>query len=109
VEASDSEDVRDFMFDALFGVNLAELAWFLDRHFDLAEGHFWSLAVDILSRYLEENDIARAGVTNFRFLDPVVAVEDLARRRLETGAVPGRQVPNPLTAARGADKMWVPS
>jgi siderophore synthetase component len=109
VESSDPEDVRDFMFDALFGVNLAELAWFLDRHFDFAERHFWRLAVDILSRYLDENDSARAGVANFHFLDPVVAVEDLARRRLETGAVSGRQVPNPLAAAMGADKTWSPA
>lgn len=108
VEASDPEDVRDFMFDALFGVNLAELAFFLDRYFDFGERRFWLIAADILRNYLEENDIARAGVTTFRFLDPMVAVEDLARRRLESGAVPGRLAPNPL-AAICADEMQVPS
>ncbi|MCQ4189572.1 IucA/IucC family protein [Methylocystis suflitae] len=109
VEASDPEDVRDFMFDALFGVNLAELAWFLDHHFGFRERRFWLLAADILRNYLQENDSARAGVTAFRLLDPTVAVEDLARRRLETDALSGRRAPNPLAAFIRADEIRVPS
>ncbi|MBL1257712.1 IucA/IucC family siderophore biosynthesis protein [Methylocystis sp. Sn-Cys] len=101
VEASDPEDVRDFMFDALFGVNLAELALFLDRHFDFDEQRFWLLAIDMLRKYLSENDSARAGVKTFRFLDPSVAVEDLARRRLEPDATSGRRARNPLVGLNG--------
>jgi siderophore synthetase component len=108
VEASDPEDVRDFMFDALFGVNLAALAWFLDRHFGFGERRFWLLAADILRNYLRENDVARAGVNAFRFLDPTVAVEYLARRRLEAGVLPGRRATNPLSGFIRADEMEAP-
>lgn len=109
VEASDPEDVRDFMFDALFGVNLAELAWFLDRHFGFGERRFWLFAADILRNYLRENAVARAGVEAFRFLDPTVAVEDLARRRLETVVLKGRRAPNPLAGFISVEEMRVPS
>lgn len=98
VEADDPEDVRDFMFDALFGVNLAELALFLDQHFDFDERRFWRVATDMLHHYLTQNDNARVGAATYRIFDPLVAVEDLARRRLETGAVQGRLASNPLVA-----------
>ncbi|BDV36380.1 IucA/IucC family protein [Methylocystis iwaonis] len=106
VEASDPEDVRDFMFDALFGVNLAELAFFLDRHFDFDEHRFWLLAIDVLREYLRENDSARAGVKTFRFLDPSVAVEDLARRRLKPDVTSGRLARNPLASLGGDIEMF---
>lgn len=105
VEASDPEDVRDFMFDALFGVNLAELAFFFDRYFDFDEELFWLRAADILREYLRECEDGRAGVKAFRFLDPLIAVEDLARRRLEPGATGGRLARNPLAASMDGDEM----
>lgn len=98
VEATDPEDVRDFMFDALFGVNLSELAFFLDQYFDFDERRFWRIATDMLHDYLTQNDVACVGAATYRIFDPMVAVEDLARRRLESGAVQGRLASNPLVA-----------
>ena len=96
VEAKDPEDVRDFMFDALFGVNLAELAAFLHRYFGYEERRFWRLARDILLGHLADHPAARQGAERFRFFAPFVAVEDLARRRIDNNPVPPRQVRNPL-------------
>ncbi|WP_052025802.1 IucA/IucC family protein [Phyllobacterium sp. YR531] len=104
VEARDPEDVRDFMFDALFGVNLAELAFFLEKHFAFDERAFWSLVAEIIETHHKSYDIGRKGVAEFGLLSPDVVVEDLARRRLENGPVPGRRAPNPLvhaSASRG--------
>ncbi|MGH9009265.1 MAG: IucA/IucC family protein, partial [Acidimicrobiia bacterium] len=41
LEAESDEEVRDFAHDCLFFVNLAELAMFLEDHFDVAEERFW--------------------------------------------------------------------
>jgi siderophore synthetase component len=98
VEASDPEDVRDFMFDALFGVNLAELAFFLERHFAFEERLFWRLAADIIKEHLDTNELWQAGARDFKLMDSDVVVEDLARRRLQNGRVPARRVPNPLVS-----------
>lgn len=101
VEAKDPEDVRDFMFDALFGVNLAELAFFLERYFGFDERVFWRMAAGIIREHLHSNEAAGKGAVTFGLLDDEVLVEDLARRRLDTGQVPARRVPNPLIHAAG--------
>ncbi|WCK74413.1 IucA/IucC family protein (plasmid) [Agrobacterium tumefaciens] len=99
VEASDPEDVRDFMFDALFGVNLAELAFFLERHFGFDERSFWRIAAGGIQEHLDMDETARKGAVTFGLMNNHVVVEDLARRRLEIGPVPARRVPNPLVDA----------
>lgn len=99
VQASDPEDVRDFMFDALFGVNLAELAFFLERHFAFDERAFWHIAAAVIREHLDRDETACKGAAQFGLMNNEVLVEDLARRRLETGQVPARRVPNPLVHA----------
>jgi siderophore synthetase component len=99
VQASDPEDVRDFMFDALFGVNLAELAFFLERHFAFDERSFWRMAAGIIQEHLDMDEAARKGAAAFGLMNNDVMVEDLARRRLEAGPVRPRRVPNPLVDA----------
>ncbi|MFK0206475.1 IucA/IucC family protein [Agrobacterium sp. NPDC090283] len=99
VEAKDPRDVRDFMFDALFGVNLAELAFFLERHFEFNERAFWRMAAGVIHEHLQNNESAGKGAVSFGLFDDEVLVEDLARRRLDTGQVPPRGVPNPLIHA----------
>ncbi len=99
VEASDPEDVRDFMFDALFGVNLAELAFFLERYFAFDERSFWRIAAGVTQEHLDMDETARNGAVTYGLMNNNVVVEDLARRRLEIGPVPARRVPNPLVDA----------
>lgn len=96
VEASDPEDVRDFMFDAIFGVNFAELAFFLAQHFALDERAFWRIAADVIQEHLARDDLARKGAETFGLMNADIVVEDLARRRLDPDPVPPRRVPNPL-------------
>lgn len=98
VEASEPKDVRDFMFDALFGVNLAELAAFLHRHFGHDERRFWRTARDLIHRHVEEHPAAGEGVARYELFAPLVEVEDLARRRIDTRPAPPRPAPNPLVA-----------
>jgi siderophore synthetase component len=87
------------MFDALFGVNLAELAFFLERHFGFDERSFWRIAAGGIQEHLDMDETARNGAVTFGLMNNHVVVEDLARRRLEIGPVPARRVPNPLVDA----------
>ncbi|WP_411901710.1 IucA/IucC family protein [Methylorubrum thiocyanatum] len=96
VEARDVEDVRDFMLDALFGVNLAELGWCLDLWFGFPEARFWDRVVAALAAYCAADPVAREGARRYRLAAETVVIEDLARRRLDPAGARGRRVANPL-------------
>ena len=96
VVASDPADVRDFMFDALFGVNLSELAFFLDQHFQFGERTFWRVAGTVIQQHLQSDSDLIHRAEKFRLLDDFIEAEPLARRRLQNGRVPNRRVVNPL-------------
>ncbi|SFG89354.1 IucA/IucC family protein [Methylobacterium gossipiicola] len=96
VEARDVEDVRDFVLDALLGVNLAELGWCLERWFGYAETRFWDRVVETLRRHCAAFPAARAGARRYRIAAETLVVEDLARRRLDPAGASGRRRPNPL-------------
>lgn len=96
VEARDVEDVRDFVLDALLGVNLAELGWCLDLWFGYPETRFWDRIVDALRLHCAAWPAARAGALRYRIAAETVVVEDLARRRLDPAGAAGRRRPNPL-------------
>lgn len=98
VEAREVEDVRDFMVDALFGVNLAELGWCLDLWFGYAERRFWERVVTVLRDHCAAFPEAREGVRRYRLAADTVVIEDLARRRLDPAGARGRIVANPLAA-----------
>lgn len=101
VEASDVEDVRDFMVDALFGVNLAELGYWLDLRFGYEEARFWDRVVTALAEHCAAHPAARAGALRYRLAADTLVVEDLARRRLDPAQARGRHRPNPLAALAG--------
>ena len=96
VEARDVEDVRDFMVDALFGVNLAELGYGLDLWFGYPEARFWERVVAALAGHCTAHPAARAGALRYRLTADTLVVEDLARRRLDPAHASGRRRPNPL-------------
>ena len=96
VEARDVEDVRDFMVDALFGVNLAELGYCLDHWFDYPESRFWERVVAALAGHCAAHPAARAGALRYRLAADTLVVEELARRRIDPANAPGRRVANPL-------------
>ncbi|MCJ2043047.1 hypothetical protein MKK58_00555 [Methylobacterium sp. J-078] len=96
VEARDVEDVRDFVLDALLGVNLAELGWCLDLWFGYPETRFWDRIVEALHLHCAAWPAARAGARRYRIAAETLVVEDLARRRLDPAGAAGRPRPNPL-------------
>lgn len=98
LEAESDEEVRDFAHDCLFFVNLAELAMFLEDHFDLAEERFWSLARRVVEEHRRRFPALAERAARFDVLAPEVSVEQLTTRRLlpET-EVRAQRVRNPLS------------
>jgi siderophore synthetase component len=82
LEAAGDDEVRDFVCDCLFFVNLAELAMFLEDRFDLAEERFWSLARRVVEDHRRRFPELAARAGRFDVLAPEVSVEQLTTRRL---------------------------
>jgi siderophore synthetase component len=97
LEAESDEEVRDFLHDCLFFVNLAELAMFLQDRFDLAEERFWALARRVVEDHRRRFPALAGRAARFDVLAPEVAVEQLTTRRLlPDNEVRLHQVRNPL-------------
>jgi siderophore synthetase component len=103
LEAETAEEVRDFVHDAFFFVNLAELAMFLDDRFGLAERRFWSIARGVVEAYQRRFPSPDSRRARFDPLVPTVSVEQLTTRRLlPDTALRLHKVPNPLSEVTGA-------
>jgi siderophore synthetase component len=97
LEAASDDEVRDFVHDCLFFVNLAELAMFLQDRFDLAEERFWALARRVVEDHRRRFPDLGRRAARFDVLAPEVSVEQLtARRLLPEAEVRLHRVPNPL-------------
>jgi 2-[(L-alanin-3-ylcarbamoyl)methyl]-3-(2-aminoethylcarbamoyl)-2-hydroxypropanoate synthase len=91
VETDDPEAVRDFVHDAFFFVNLAEVAFVLADHFGLDERRFWAGVRAVVERHRGP----LAG--DLDLLAPTVGIEPLAGRRLlPDDRLRVRRAPNPL-------------
>jgi 2-[(L-alanin-3-ylcarbamoyl)methyl]-3-(2-aminoethylcarbamoyl)-2-hydroxypropanoate synthase len=97
----DSAQVRDFLLDAFFFINLSELSIFLDERFGLSESRLWSIADDIITRYQRRFSHLVDRFHLFDLYTPVIQVERLTYRRLfpETD-IQVHAVRNPLHRAR---------
>ncbi|ALX46310.1 siderophore biosynthesis protein [Burkholderia humptydooensis] len=51
IETDDADQLRDFTCDALFFVNLAEIAWFFSCHFNRKEAEFWAIVSRAIHEY----------------------------------------------------------
>jgi siderophore synthetase component len=101
VETSDPLLVRDFMLDAFFFINLAELAIFLHEHYGFSEGRFWSLAREVIERYQRRFAHLQERFVLFDICTPTFSVEQLTRRRLlPESELRLHEVSNPLADAR---------
>jgi len=97
LEAAGDEEVRDFLHDCLFFVNLAELAMFLEDRFDLAEERFWAMARRVVEDHRRRFPDLAPRAVRFDVLAPTVAVEQLTLRRLLPDTeVRTQRVRNPL-------------
>jgi siderophore synthetase component len=82
VETADPLLVRDFLLDAFFFINLGQLALFLQQHYGFDEEVFWSLAVDVITRYRERFPELQSAFETFDLFAPTISVEQLTTRRL---------------------------
>lgn len=78
----DPREVRDFVFDAFFFINLGELAMFLADHVGLSEAEFWTQVEDVLSGYIARLPSLRARCDLYDIRPGSIEVEKLTNRRL---------------------------
>jgi siderophore synthetase component len=102
-EADTAEELRDYTFDALFFVNLAEVAPLLKRYYDLAETQFWQIVRDVLVQHQARHPQLRDRFSRFDCFACEIGIEQLASRRylpevrLRTGPAPNPLVSKVLT------------
>ncbi|MEP3297315.1 MAG: IucA/IucC family protein [Pseudoruegeria sp.] len=99
LETNDADELRDFMFDALGFVNLAELGWFMQTHFDLEEAQFWRIVTGCIQTYQTAHPLLAKRFELFNIFEDNIQVEQLASRRfLPEIRLRVMPVTNPLTA-----------
>ncbi|MDA2804214.1 IucA/IucC family protein [Nocardiopsis suaedae] len=103
LETDDPAQVADFLLDALFFVNVGELALFLDDAYGFEEEEFWSLVRDEVRAY-QKRFAGQEGMedrfTLFDVFKPTLEVEKLTTRRLLPDTeLRVHAVPNPLSGA----------
>ncbi len=97
MESTSPEEVRDYFHDAVFFINFGELAMFLQQHYGLAEGDFWSRIAACIGRYQELHPELAERFAAFDLFAPAIRIEQLAKRRLFAETEARLQtVPNPL-------------
>ncbi|WP_257462671.1 IucA/IucC family protein [Archangium lipolyticum] len=82
IQTEDPAEVRDFVHDAFFFINLGELALFLADHLGFEERHFWGLAREVILTYQRRFPEHRERFALFDLFAPTTQVEQLAMRRL---------------------------
>lgn len=97
MEVAEPEAVRDFLWDALGLVNLAELAWALRQTHGLPEREFWAVLARTVRAYQAQRPELAARYARYDLFVPSLKSEPLARRRLLGEDGTGWQDrPNPL-------------
>lgn len=100
LETDDANELRDFTFDALFFVNLAELAWLFECFYGMAETRFWQITGEVLRAHQERHPQWAAGYARFDCFAEQVGIELLASRRFQPEIrLRTRLTPNPLAHA----------
>ncbi|WP_407310653.1 IucA/IucC family protein [Pseudomonas sp. nanlin1] len=99
----DLNAVRDFSCDAFFFICLAEMAIFLQQHYQLEERQFWRMTAEVILDYQQAHPQHRERFALFDVFAPFYEVEELTKRRLlGDGERRFTSVPNPLHAHRPA-------
>lgn len=101
LETDDADELRDFTFDALFFVSLAELAWLFQRFYRMEEKRFWQITSAVLRAHQERHPEQAARFALFDCFTDKVAIELLASRRFQQEIrLRTRLAPNPLAQER---------
>ncbi|USX24441.1 IucA/IucC family siderophore biosynthesis protein [Oxalobacteraceae bacterium OTU3CINTB1] len=97
LQTDDANELRDFTFDALFFVNLAELAWLFARFYDMLEPRFWDIVGGVLRDHQRRHPDMAARYALFDCFADEVDIELLASRRFQPEIrLRTRAAPNPL-------------
>jgi siderophore synthetase component len=89
--------LQEMMLDALFFMNLGELALMLADHYEWEEARFWMLVNEVIEEHLERFPHLQERFRQLDLLAPICSLEQLVKRRL----YPERssfvhEAPNPL-------------
>ncbi|OMH33820.1 IucA/IucC family siderophore biosynthesis protein [Motiliproteus sp. MSK22-1] len=105
LETLDADELRDFCYDALAFVNLAELAWFMEQNFNYSESMFWELFARILKDYQQSHPDLNERFKLFNVFAEKVQIEQLASRRFQP-EIRQRVIekPNPLAPYRAGSE-----
>lgn len=102
IQTDDANELRDFTFDALFFVNLAELAWLFERYYATPEARFWDIVGGVLRGHQQRHPGLAARYALFECFAGEVDIELLASRRFQPEIrLRTRAAPNPLAARDG--------
>ncbi|SOD41485.1 IucA/IucC family protein [Nitrosovibrio sp. Nv4] len=97
LETESADELRDFTFDALFFVSLAELSWLFLRNYDMEEKRFWQVTGEVLHAHQSRNPKGAARYSLFDCFADEVGIELLASRRFQPETrLRTRHAPNPL-------------
>ncbi|CAH1386615.1 IucA/IucC family protein [Candidatus Nitrotoga sp. M5] len=100
-DTDNANELRDFTFDALFFVNLAELAWLFERFYDMTEEKFWQITREVLCAHQGRHPESAARYALFDCFADKVTIELLASRRFQPEIrLRTRFAPNPLAQER---------
>ncbi|TVT79602.1 IucA/IucC family protein [Acinetobacter colistiniresistens] len=98
LETHSANELRDFTQDALWFVNLAELAIFLNTHYGFDEVKFWTMLRSIINQHKEDHPEFAERYELFNFTDDTIDIEQLASRRfLPEIRLRVQTTPNPLS------------
>ena len=98
METHSANELRDFTQDALWFVNLAELAIFLNTHYGFDEVKFWTMLRSIINQHKEDHPEFAERYELFNFTDDTIDIEQLASRRfLPEIRLRVQTTPNPLS------------
>lgn len=98
IQTDNPDELRDFTFDALFFVNLAELAWLFERCYDFPQHRFWQVVAQVLRAHQQRHPEQAPRFALFDCFAPQVEIELLASRRFQPEIrLRTRSAPNPLS------------
>jgi siderophore synthetase component len=82
METEKGFEVRDFLLDGFFHINLGELSMFLEEHFGFEESSFWSMVAEVIHSYQEEFPNFEERFSTFDLFEETIEVGQLTIRRL---------------------------
>lgn len=100
-ETDRPHEVRDVFHNALFFINLTELALFLEQHYGYEERVFWQLVASGIDRYCDGHPELAEQFRLYDLFAETAEIGQLAKRRLFGGSgQEDQRVPNVLSIIR---------